>query len=71
MSAIGSVIFEIPFKLPTALDHSRDFARKRQLPEANTAQLKLSDKAARPTTALAAAVVPHGKFLFLCFFRNG
>jgi hypothetical protein len=54
-----------------ALDHARDLARERQLPEADSAELKLSNEAARTATPLATAVVSHGEFLFLCFFSNG
>jgi hypothetical protein len=59
------------FLLPAALDHARNLARERQLPEANSAELELSDEPSRPAAALAPAVVTDRKFLFLCFFSNG
>src|SRR5205814_2189270 len=45
--------------------------RERQLPEANSAELELSQKTARPATALAAAVIANGEFFLFRFFSNG
>src|SRR5262245_63566123 len=56
---------------PARLNYPRDFSRKRQLPEANTAELELSDETSWSTAALAAAVITHAKFFLFRFFCNG
>src|ERR1051326_5580060 len=57
--------------LPTALDYSRDFTRKRQLPETNSAQLEFLNETARPATTFTAAVIAYRKLFLLCFLSNG
>jgi hypothetical protein len=56
---------------PTTLDDARDLSRERQLPEADSAELELSKETSWTTTPLAAAVISHSEFLFLCFFSDG
>src|SRR6266702_1954985 len=55
-SAIGSLIDMVVRPLPTGLDHARHLALEGELPEAEPAELELSQKAARPAAQLAAAV---------------
>src|SRR3989442_8801717 len=59
-------ISHIRFLLPATLDYSGNLTGERQLPETNSAELKLLHKASRPSTALTTTVVAHGEFLFLC-----
>jgi hypothetical protein len=56
---------------PATLDDARDLTRERQLPEADSAEMELSKESSWTTTPLAAAVVSHSEFLFLCFFSDG
>src|ERR1044071_7457975 len=61
----------VPPCLPTALDYSRDFTRKRQLPETNSAQMEFLNETARPATPFTAAVIAYRKLFLLCFLSNG
>src|SRR5215467_5111163 len=55
-SAIGSLIDMVVRPLPAGLDHARHLALEGELPEAEPAELELSEVAARPAAQLAAAV---------------
>src|SRR5580704_15115417 len=62
ISAMGSDVvipsfFLLP-SLPGSLDHAGNFARERQLAEADAAQLKLPEESPRPAAAEAAVAVP-------------
>jgi hypothetical protein len=56
--------------LPTRLNNAGDLSFQRQLAEADTAQIKLPQIAARPTATLAAGIGAHGEFWFSLRFRN-
>src|SRR5579864_2723762 len=56
ISAMGSLV--IRSSLPTGLDHARNFAVERQLPEAQAAHAELAQERARASAAPAAVAVP-------------
>src|SRR5271165_4055319 len=86
MSAMGSAVivsYSAPFivlssiqpalgqsYLPTSLGDARNLARQRQLPEADPAQGKLAEKAARTSAGLTTVSQPHLEFRLLQFFRD-
>ncbi len=47
--------------LPTRFGHARDFTRQRKLPEADPAELELSQKPTRAAAILAAVPLTRGK----------
>src|SRR6516162_4534141 len=59
MSAMGSLTIRSLYRLlPTRFDDAGDFARERQLPETDPAQLELAQKPARPAATGAAVALP-------------
>src|SRR5260370_555619 len=57
-------------RLPACLRHAGNFAGERELAEADAAQCKLSDIAARTSALLAAVPVTAGEFRLLLVFCN-
>src|SRR5579871_2440131 len=59
ISPMGSDVSMRPvLSLPARLDHAGDFARQRQLPEADAAQIELAQIASRTAAAEAAVTMP-------------
>jgi len=56
--------------LPARFDHSGKVPTKCQLPEAETAELELPQKATRPAATLAAVVLSHLELWGLSRFCN-
>jgi hypothetical protein len=57
--------------LPAGFDHARYFTGESQRPEADAAELKLSQKSTRPAAAQAAVAMPAAQLGCFGQFRRG